>query len=146
MSSDSETPQSILEMERRQRERLFGNGPRVEPCREVHGATVRVGTGDLVSPMHLTLRLARLEEIEVEQAKAIRDEWTEVGRQMRVRREAAGVSLRALAAHLEISAPYLGDMERGFRRYQLCYVTKALTMIGANAEMRNAHQNGESRL
>ena len=132
MSSDNEEDSPELAAFRR-RASLANMVPRVEPCRKVHGATVRVGTGDLVSPIHLTLRLARLEEIEVEQAKAIRDEWTEVGRQMRVRREAAGISLRALAAHLEISAPYLGDMERGFRRYQLCYVTKALTKIGANS-------------
>lgn len=93
---------------------------------------VGIVSRELVSPMHLTLRLKRLEEMEVEQARAIRDEWTEVSRQMRQRREAADVSLRKLAQHLNVSAPYVSDMERGARRYSLRYVTKALELFGAN--------------
>lgn len=89
-------------------------------------------SGGLVSPEHLLLRLPRLEELEREQARAIRDEWTEVARQMRVRREAAGLSLRLLARHMNVSAPYVSDMERGARRYGLRYVTQALALFGAN--------------
>lgn len=87
----------------------------------------------MVSPLHLTLRLKKLEEIEVEQARNIREEWREVGSQMRRRREAAGLSLRQLAKRLKLSAPFVSDMERGHRRYSLRYVTEALAIFGANA-------------
>lgn len=96
------------------------------------GALSLVGSGALVSPEHLALRLPRLEELEREQAKQITDEWTEVGRQMRCHREAAGISLRKLAAMLRVSPPFLSDMERGFRRYTFRHAGPALKIFGAN--------------
>jgi YesN/AraC family two-component response regulator len=87
----------------------------------------------------------RLEEMQVERAKQMHDEWAEIGRQMRVRREAAEMSLRRLADLLEISAPYLGDMERGFRRYQNKYVTAALNHITANNQVQGRPAKNDSK-
>lgn len=42
---------------------------------------------------------------------------TYTGQQMRNLREKAGVSLREVAITMEVSAPYVSDLERGFRHW-----------------------------
>ena len=41
------------------------------------------------------------------------------GSNIRVRRQAAGISLREMATRLGVSAPYLSDIERGNRRVKM---------------------------
>lgn len=88
----------------------------------------------MVSLMHLSLRYPRFEEDIRQHAKQVDAEWKALGEQMRLHREAAGLSLRQLAAHLEISAPYLSDMERGFRHYTLRYAGPAMKLFEANPQ------------
>ena len=118
----------------------------VEPTTRIKRPATGVICGGLVSPEALTLRLTHIEVLEYEHAKRIGDEWTEAGRQMRVRREAAGLSLRKLAAMLEVSPPFLSDMERGFRHYTIRYAAPALKIFGANipGQPRPDERKGET--
>lgn len=93
---------------------------------------VGIVSSELVSCAQLELRTKFVELMDAEHASKMESEWQDIGRQMRARREAASLSLRQLANHLKISAPFLGDMERGFRHYKHKYVTAALAHITAN--------------
>jgi len=94
--------------------------------------TVGIVSEELVSCAKLEMRTKLVELMDFEHASKTEIEWQDIGRQMRARREAAGLSLRQLATYLKISAPFLGDMERGFRHYKHKYVTAALAHFTAN--------------
>ena len=53
----------------------------------------------------------------------------ETGRDMMRRREAAGISLRALARTLKFSAAYVCDLEKGRRQWSMRLVRKYLNAL-----------------
>lgn len=62
----------------------------------------------------------------------------EAGKAMREAREKAGLSLRDMAKKLNVSPPFLSDMERGNRKYSESWIAEAVKIIEPNA-------NGDGR-
>lgn len=104
----------------------------VEPTSEIERPATGVGSGRMVSLMHLSLRYPRFEEDARWQAKKVADEWKALGEQMMLHRKAAGLSLRQLAEMLKISPAFLSDMERGARHYTLRHAGPAMKIYEAN--------------
>lgn len=73
-------------------------------------------------------------------ADRITNEWRkkhdailrEVGTAMREERERCNVSLRSLAKQLGCSAPFLSDMERGYRKYSIEWCREAMAILSPN--------------
>lgn len=59
----------------------------------------------------------------------------EAGKAMREAREAAGISLRDMAEKLNVSPPFLSDMERGNRKYSEAWIDEAIKILEPNAEV-----------
>ena len=56
----------------------------------------------------------------------------EVGHEMRAERQRQRMSLRKLAWHIGVSAPFLSDMERGNRKYSIEWCEKAMRAMQPN--------------
>lgn len=78
--------------------------------------------------LHAQERAKKLVQIEADHAKQMRGEWRALGEWMRQLREQHGISLRALADEMGVSAPFLSDMERGNRRYTLPHILRAIAI------------------
>ena len=81
-------------------------------------------------------RLVRLYADAREQAgrwrRAQRHAEIEAGIEMRRAREAAGISLRAMAGKLQVSPMFLSDMERGNRKYSESWIAEAVKILEPN--------------
>ena len=66
----------------------------------------------------------------------------EVGQAMRDERERRRISLRELARRLDVSAPFLSDMERGNRKYSIEWCKKAMCAMPPNAEVSDPTKEG----
>jgi len=88
-----------------------------------------------------TLQLAGLlEELDRDHKRQQAHKWKVVGGEMRALRQKAGVSLRELARRMNISAPFLSDMERGARHYtqeRIASASSALRLPNAPGEPRD---------
>ena len=80
--------------------------------------------------MDTLLQIARrLESNDRERARLSRVQWRILGSRMKEARTAKGVGLRELARRMGISAPFLGDMEKGARHYTPERVRSALAAL-----------------
>lgn len=57
-----------------------------------------------------------------------------LGESLRSEREATGISVRTMACWLNISAPYLSDLERGNRAWHTERINKYRSIVKASAE------------
>lgn len=78
----------------------------------------------------------RLEQNDRNRARLARAQWRILGGRMKEARTSKGVGLRELARRMGISAPFLGDMEKGARRYTPERVRSALSVL-ANVKFRD---------
>lgn len=58
---------------------------------------------------------------------------TKCGALFRARRQAAGLSLRAVAANTGFSAPYVADLERGRRKWRIALAQKLFAALEGNS-------------
>lgn len=81
--------------------------------------------------------LCAAESTEQECAEALRNNETElrrIGSELARHRGRLGLSGRAMAKQLNVSAPFLGDMERGNRTYNLRHIRRAIEVLAAAAK------------
>ena len=57
------------------------------------------------------------------------EEYKKIGAGLRAMRERRGVSLRAMARRLHVSAAFLSDMELGKRRYALKHIVQTVELL-----------------
>lgn len=57
------------------------------------------------------------------------------GQEMRRLREASGLSLRAIATRMGVSAPYISDLEKGFRKWTEERCSAFLSAINSESEI-----------
>ena len=88
-------------------------------------------TGEYADLEH---RFARIFEIEQQAQKTISNYRKQITNRMKGIRVASGMSLRALAQKMGISAMYLSDMENGKRNYTSEMTMKALNGVGYEIE------------
>jgi len=78
---------------------------------------------------HIIMKKQLKELIERNIETVERVDWRSIGVELRKMREEKGKSLRLVAQQIGVSAPYLSDMERGNRNFNLNLVEKYLLIL-----------------